>query len=58
MAKFLSISIFTTLVIWGILLLLQKLASGGVVLAEIAIIVPIIFLTILSIILYREYETR
>lgn len=57
-AKFLSISIFGTLITWGMLLLLQKLATGGVVIAELAIIVPVVSLFILSIILYRKNENQ
>jgi len=44
---FISLSSFITLLIWGILFLLQKLALGGILLSEIAMLLPIslLFLT-------------
>jgi len=54
-AAFTSITIFLTLIIWGILFLLQKLALGGIVSAEFAIIFP---LGILSIITYYIYNKK
>ena len=53
-AKFVSFSIFGTLIVWGILFLLQKLATGGVVLAEIAIVAPMLALSLLTIFLYKR----
>jgi len=46
--------IFLTLSVWGILFLLQKLALGSIVLAEIAIILPVILFFIISYILYNK----
>ena len=43
-AKFSSVAIFFTLMIWGIVYFLQKLAFNGVVLAELATILPMIIL--------------
>lgn len=57
-AKFLSVSIFGTLIIWGVLFLLQKLASGGVISAELAIITPIVLLSFLSIMIYKKKENQ
>ena len=53
-AAFTSISIFFALIAWGVLFLLQKLAFGGVILAEIAIIAPIILLFILTYYIYNK----
>lgn len=53
-AKFVSISIFLSLCSWGIMFLLQKLSLGGVILAEIAIIAPVILLFILTYFIYRK----
>ena len=53
-AFFITISIFSTLSVWGIVFLLQKLALGSVVLAEIAIILPVILFFILAYILYYK----
>ena len=53
-ALFISGMIFLTLSVWGILFLLQKLALGSIVLAEIAIILPVILFFIISYILYNR----
>jgi len=53
-AFFISISIFAALSVWGIFFLLQKLALGSIVLAEIAIILPVILFFILAYILYYK----
>ncbi len=53
-AKFISIAVFFTLCIWGIIFLLQKLALGSIVLAEIAIIVPLVVLFTITNYLYRK----
>ena len=53
-ALFISGMIFLTLSVWGILFLLQKLALGSIVLAEIAIILPVILFFIISYILYNK----
>ena len=53
-ALFISVSIFSTLSVWGILFLLQKLALGSVVLAEVAIILPVLIFFILSYVLYYK----
>lgn len=52
-ATFISISTFVALLFWGIQFLLQKLALGGVVMAEIAIILPLIILFIVSRYIYN-----
>ncbi|MGB5867554.1 MAG: LptF/LptG family permease, partial [Arcobacteraceae bacterium] len=53
-AFFVSLSIFSTLSVWGIIFLLQKLALGSIVLAEIAIILPVVLFFILAYILYYK----
>jgi len=52
-ALFLSISIFLTLMIWGILFLLQKLSLGDVILAEVGILLPIAILYAITFWVYR-----
>lgn len=53
-AKFISISIFLSLCSWGVMFLLQKLSLGGVILAEIAIILPVMLLFILTYFVYKK----
>jgi len=53
-ASFISISIFLTLIVWGILFLLQKLALGSVILAEIAIILPLLLLFLITYYTYNK----
>ena len=52
--KFISIAVFFTLCVWGIIFLLQKLALGSIVLSEIAIIVPLGVLFIVTHYLYKK----
>lgn len=52
LAKFSSLSIFLTLVVWGTFFLLYKLSIGGVILPEFAILLPIVSLIIISRYLY------
>ena len=56
-ALFISGMIFLSLSVWGILFLLQKLALGSIVLAEVAIILPVILFFIISYILYSKKIT-
>ena len=56
-ALFISGMIFLSLSVWGILFLLQKLALGSVVSAEVAIILPVIVFFIISYILYNKKIT-
>jgi len=53
-AKFSSVSIFFTLIIWGIIYFLQKLAFNGVILAELATILPIIILYGFAYYIYKK----
>jgi len=54
MGLFISSSIFLSLLVWGLLFLLQKLALSGVLNAELAILLPIFILSSLSIYLYNK----
>lgn len=53
-ALFISGMIFVSLSVWGVLFLLQKLALGSILLAEIAIIAPVILFFIIAYILYNK----
>ena len=53
-AKFVSLTIFLSLSTWGIIFLLQKLAFGSVLLAEVAIILPLIILFLITYYLYNR----
>ena len=53
-ATFISSSIFFILFVWGLMFLLQKLALGSVVLAEVAIILPLIMLFIITYYIYNK----
>ncbi|MDR1008348.1 MAG: LptF/LptG family permease [Campylobacteraceae bacterium] len=46
--------VFTALAGWGVLFVLGKFASNGVIAAEISILMPIVILKITSLILYRK----
>jgi lipopolysaccharide export system permease protein len=56
--KFISICIFFTLLIWGVMFLFQKLAIGNVIIAEVAILIPLIILLIVSNFLYHTKLSR
>ncbi|MEA2049746.1 MAG: LptF/LptG family permease [Campylobacterota bacterium] len=53
-ATFISTAIFFTLFVWGVMFLLQKLALGSIVLAEIAILLPLLFLFVITYYLYTK----
>ena len=53
-SKFISLAIFATLLIWGIMFLLQKLAVGGILIPEIAIILPLLLISTIVYILYLK----
>lgn len=50
--QFISISIFVSLILWGLLFLLLKLSIGSVILPEIGILMPLIILFFISTLLY------
>lgn len=51
---FVSISIFFTLIVWGVIFVLQKLSLGGVIIAEVATVLPIVLLYLVSYYLYMR----
>jgi lipopolysaccharide export system permease protein len=52
--KFTSISIFGTLIIWGIFFMLFKFTKGGVIIPEISILLPMLIWVIISMYLYNK----
>ena len=54
MGKFTSISIFGTLVIWGVFFMLYKFTSGGVVIPEVSILIPMLLWVVISIYFYNK----
>lgn len=52
--KFTSFSIFGTLIIWGFFFMLYKFTSGGVVIPEISILLPMIIWILASIYFYNR----
>ncbi len=57
-AKYTSITIFTTLVIWGIFFMFYKLAMGDVLKAEFALLLPLALLYISTIFLLKLGSNR
>lgn len=53
-AKFISTSILLTLVTWGIMFLLEKFSLGGIILAEVAIILPLVILLFITYYFYLK----
>jgi len=56
-AAYLSITIFATLTTWGVMFLLQKLSFGNIIMAELAIILPVVLLFIVTTYLYSKRVT-
>ncbi len=52
--KFTSISIFGTLIIWGIFFILFKFTNGGVIIPEVSILLPMLFWVLISIYFYNK----
>ncbi|AXX89233.1 permease [Arcobacter suis] len=52
--KFTSISIFGTLIIWGIFFILFKFTNGGVIIPEVSILLPMFFWVLISIYFYNK----
>ena len=52
--KFTSISIFGTLIVWGVFFVLYKFTSGGVIIPEISILLPMILWVSISIYFYNK----
>ncbi len=54
MGKFTSVSIFGTLIIWGLFFMLFKFTSGGILIPEISILLPFILWIIGSLIFFNK----
>lgn len=54
MGKFISFSIFGTLVVWGIFFMLYKFTNGGIVIPEISILLPMFIWLLLSLFIYNR----
>lgn len=54
MGQFTSLSIFGTLIVWGVFFVLFKFASGGVVIPEISMILPMVIWILISVYLYKR----
>jgi lipopolysaccharide export LptBFGC system permease protein LptF len=52
--KFTSISIFGTLVVWGIFFVLYKFTGGGVISPELSILLPMLLWVTISIYFYNK----
>ena len=55
MGQFISLGIFITLSIWGILFLLQKIAVANMVNAELGLIAPLVLLFFIS---WQQFAKR
>ncbi len=54
MGKFTSVSIFGTLIVWGLFFMLFKFTSGGILIPEISILLPFILWIIGSLIFFNK----
>lgn len=54
MGRFTSLSIFGTLIVWGVFFMLFKFTSGGIVLPELSILLPVILWFIGAIYFYKR----
>ena len=55
--QFISLGVFFTLMVWGVVYFLQKLAFNGIVSSELAIILPIAVLFVFTYYLYNKRVT-
>lgn len=53
-AKFTSLSIFGTLMIWGVFFVLFKFSSSGVMIPEISLLLPMVIWILISVYFYRR----
>lgn len=53
-AKFSSLTIFFTLIFWGIFFMLHKFSKGGVLIPEIAILVPLLLWFVIGYFIFRN----
>ena len=54
MGKFVSLSVFGTLIIWGIFFMLFKFSNGGILIPEISILLPMLIWFIIAFYIYRR----
>ena len=54
MGKFISFSIFGTLVVWGIFFMLFKFTNGGIIVPEVSILLPMIIWIVLASYIYNR----
>ncbi|WP_419770248.1 MAG: LptF/LptG family permease [Candidatus Marinarcus sp.] len=54
--QFSSLSVFFTLTIWGLFFMLHKFSKGGIVIPEIAIILPLLLWFLISYIIFKKRE--
>jgi lipopolysaccharide export system permease protein len=52
--QFTSLSIFGTLIVWGVFFMLFKLTNGGVLIPEISILVPMFLWLVISLFIYEK----
>ena len=56
LSLFTTVAVFGTLVLWGIIFTMTKIASNGAILPEFGIIVPVLILAFASFLIYRKYR--
>lgn len=54
MGKFVSFSVFGTLIVWGIFFMLYKFTNGGILLPEVSILLPMVIWVLLSLYIYNR----
>jgi len=54
MGKFTSLSIFGTLIVWGVFFMLYKFTNGGITIPEVSILLPFILWIIGSLLFYKK----
>ncbi len=52
--KFISLSIFSTLIVWGVFFLLFRITSGGVIAPEISLLLPLFIWIVVSLYIYQK----
>ncbi len=52
--KFVSLSIFFTLIIWGLFFLLHKFSNSGIIIPEISLLLPMFLWFMISYVVYRK----
>lgn len=54
MGKFVSFSVFGTLIVWGIFFMLYKFTNGGILIPEVSILLPMVIWVLLSLYIYNR----